>query len=931
MTLYDKIASLRPVSGQLKWAGRIYAELHFSADASTANGGKFDALLSDVADYLLAAVKEDGAITKETVLRAEEMLAPIVPLCKSYTAHFVGHAHIDMNWMWGYNETASVTVDTFRTVLDLMKEYPEFTFAQSQASTYRIIEENAPEMIEEIKQRVKEGRWEVSASTWVENDKNMPSGESLARHILYTKRYLGKLLDIPAESMQMDFEPDTFGHNISVPEVCAKGGVKYYYHCRGREDSPCAYVWRSRAGHELLVYNEPSWYNTDIGTDNNWCYPQICKEISSHDYLIVYGVGDHGGGPTRRDIEHIKEMATWPAMCTVKFSTYAKFFAELEKSRKSLPVYEGEFNCTFTGCYTSQSRIKMANHIGEDRLYEAEFLASAANNLAGDIRRNEVLAKAWERVLFNQFHDILPGSGVMETREFAMGRFQEAMAAAQSTANNAMRAIAAKIDVSSIATDVDLESISEGAGVGYNVGQGAHFSLPVSGRGCGKKRIFHLFNSTQAAFEGIVHLTVWDWQYDPARAAFADENGNTAKFRFEKNGEWYWGHNFKQFAVYVKVPAFGYSTYTLTAAEIKDNIRRGHPTDRVDWFNDDVLVLENNRLKAVFEHGSMQLLSLTDKDTGRELIKKPSARFLFVTESTTHGMTSWRVGDRMKVENLNVEKAVTVWDKQGGECSQSIKYELAFGERSKLTVTVSLDDNARYLDFDVACDFHEVGDGKHTPQLSFEAPVSYGVNTYRYDVPFGVIDRKPVAHDVPANSFAAALPDGMKDQPAVVLMTDSKYGYRGFEDTLTVNLVRGSSDPDPYPEYGMHNIRIGLGVSPDASANTLFDFVAPFIHPVAVCCARKGDGKLPLSGKLFEADGVRVTAVKTAEDGEGLVLRVFETSGKVGLFTLKFARPVSKACETDINEQRVAPLKADGCTVFGSIGSDELKTILVKF
>ena len=184
---------------------------------------------------------------------AERILAPVAKTAKSYHIHCMGHAHIDMNWMWGYNETASLTVDTFRTVLDLMKEYPDFKFSQSQASVYKIIEEHAPEMLTEIAGRVHEGRWELSASTWVENDKNMPSGESLSRHILYTKRYLSKLFDIDPKTIEIDFEPDTFGHNITTPEVCAQGGVKYYYHCRGREAAPCAYVWKSRAGGELLV------------------------------------------------------------------------------------------------------------------------------------------------------------------------------------------------------------------------------------------------------------------------------------------------------------------------------------------------------------------------------------------------------------------------------------------------------------------------------------------------------------------------------------------------------------------------------------------------------------------------------------------------------------------------------------------------------
>ena len=929
MTLYDKLDLLKPV-GENRWAQRLHAELSYAADVSTADGGVYDTYIDKAADYCLEALKNDGAVTKATVLAAEELLAPVAPAAKGYTAHMIGHAHIDMNWEWGYNETAAITVDTFRTVLDLMKEYPDFRFSQSQASTYRIIEENAPEMLDEIKARVHEGRWEVSAGTWVENDKNMPSGESLARHILYAKKYLSKLLDIPADSLQLDFEPDTFGHNISVPEVCAKGGVKYYYHCRGREDAPAAYVWRSRAGHDLLVYNEPSWYNTEVVFGLFRPFPQICARFHSHDFPIVYGVGDHGGGPTRRDIERLLEMSTWPIMPTIKFSTYAAFFAALENSRPFLPVYTKEFNYVFTGCYTSQSRIKMANRIGEDRMYEAEFLSSSAHALAGDARRNPVLAKAWENILFNQFHDILPGSGVIETREYAMGRFQNAMAAIQTAANQSMRAMAAAIDTSSIATNEELLSCSEGAGVGYQVGEGAHFVMPAAARGSGKKRIFHLFNSTQTPFDGVVKIVAWDWNFNVNRAVFTDENGNEVESQFLSKADWFWNHTNKTFAAKVKVPAFGYSTYILNEKEIVSNKLSGCPTDRNDPYSDEAITLENRFLKAVFDHKSMELISLTDKMTGKALISKPSARFLFIKENTIHGATAWRVGDRMKVENLNAEKPVRVDDPSKGLLCRSVRYRLSFGERSDLNVTVSLRENSRLLDFDIAANFHEVGTDAFIPQLCFEAPLSYAVPAYRYDVPFGLIDREPIAHDVPANSFAAALTGEGKDEPVAVLVSDSKYGFRGYADTLSLDLIRGSYDPDPYPEYGMHNIRVGLGIAPNPAAASLYDLTAPFIHPVSVCSARAGKGTLPLRGELLSADGVRVTAIKTCEDEDALIVRVFEPGCKDTSYTLTFPAPIAEACETDLNETPIASLTPADNAVSGEIGAFEVKTLKIK-
>ncbi len=930
MTLYDKIASLKPKAGTNRQQARLYAELHYAADVSTANGGKYDKLILKAVDGVLAAVSAEGAVTNKVLDEAEQTLAPMAKTAKSYTIHCMGHAHIDMNWMWGYNETASLTVDTFRTVLDLMKEYPEFKFSQSQASVYKIIEEHAPEMLDEIKQRVHEGRWELSASTWVENDKNMPSCESLSRHILYTKRYLAKLFDIDPKGIEIDFEPDTFGHNITTPEVCAQGGVKYYYHCRGREAAPCAYVWRSRAGAELLVYNEPHWYNTQVESDLMFDFPQLCKEMGSHCAAFIYGVGDHGGGPTRRDIERLAEMNSWPVMPTIKFSTYAEFFKELNKTRAALPVYEGELNYVFTGCYTSQSRIKMANRLSEDRMGDSEMLGAAAHTLAGMPRRNEIMEKAWENLLFNQFHDILPGSGVTETREYAMGRFQQGMATIQVNANQSMRALAEAIDTSKIDEDYDPDSFAEGGGVGYATGHELGYSMPCACRGNGKKRIFHIFNTTQTDYKGVAELTVWDWDFDSARAVFAKADGTVIPSQHIRDAEWYWTHKYKVFVIEAEIPAFGYTTFTMTEASIADNIHRGYPTDRNHHFNDDVLTLENDLVKAMFDHETMELVSFTDKATGKELVGKPSAAFKFVDEGTLHGGSAWVVGDRMRTTNLNRSQKVKVYDKQEGALRQSIKYEMKFGERSHLEVIVTLDTDSRMLEYLVNADFHEVGNEESWPQLCFEAPFGYTAKAYRYDVPYGILDREPTAHDVPANSFACALPEDEKN-PALILTSDSKYGFRGWNDILALNLVRGSTNPDPYPEYGMHRIKLGLGIVETAEKSKLYDAAARFIHPVCVCSARKGKGMLPVEEKLLTVQGnVRIAAVKTAEDFDGLAVRLFDM-GEGADYTLTFAKNVASANEADVNENPGKKLTAKKNAVSGSVKPYEFRTILIRF
>lgn len=330
---------------------RVNAEIRYAMEISKAQDGKYDMHINNAIEYLYTKLTSEGVISNEAATKAEEMLLPIKPEAKKYKLHCVSHAHIDMNWMWGFQETVNVTLDTFRTMLTFMSEYPDFTFSQSQASVYRIAEEYDPEMFDEIKSRVKEGRWEVTASTWTETDKNMPSGESLSRHILYTKQYFMEKFGLESDDLQLDFEPDTFGHNINVPEILNKGGVKYYYHCRGSERYD-AYRYRAPSGKEVLCYQEPVWYNANISEGFFEYIPDFCNKCGISIGLKVYGVGDHGGGPSRRDIEKIQEMQNWPIAPTIIFSTYHNFFKELEKSKDSLPVVDKELNYIFTGCFS---------------------------------------------------------------------------------------------------------------------------------------------------------------------------------------------------------------------------------------------------------------------------------------------------------------------------------------------------------------------------------------------------------------------------------------------------------------------------------------------------------------------------------------------------------------------------------------------------
>ncbi len=929
MNLSQKFDIIRSVSNSSYWSKRIFSELCCLAEVSKIHGGEFDSHIEAAADELVAAIRENQTIPAPIAQKVEADLSGFSPAVKAYTVYCVSHAHIDMNWMWGYHETASVTVDTFRTILTLMEEYPEFTFAQSQASVYRIIEKHAPEMLEEIRRRVHEGRWEVSASTWVETDKNMPNGESLSRHILYTKRYLGKLLDISPDSIKIDFEPDTFGHNANVPEILQNGGVDYYYHCRAH-DEYFLYNWESPSGKLVLVFRDPRWYNGTIEYDTFVADPLFCHQHGVNVNLFVYGVGDHGGGPTRRDIERIIDMSGWPLYPTIKFGTYGQYFAELEKFRDKLPTVKHELNFVFTGCYTSQSRIKMANRISEDRLYDSEALSTCAYLYAGAKPKAELFASAWENTLFNHFHDILPGSGVIETREFALGRFQEAMATINTCANIAMRDLAQAIDTSSINFDDNKLTNSEGAGVGYNVDHSSGYYFPQTERGRGKVRVLHLFNTTMYDRSEPVEVTVWDYPGDFGRIYITDASGKEVPFQITASGHHYWGHNFTKLLIMAEVPAFGYNTYIIRERENMPIAGFGIPRDpRSDNFiGDGDLVLENEHVRAVFSATEVALKSLVDKTTGEELVDpaKPACVFRRIDENPRFGMTSWRVGPYMNVIPLNLAKDVRVTDYAHGTLKKWVSYQIKF-DSSALDVTITLPENSRTLEFDVRVDWHEIGRPETgIPQLNFYFPVKYAAEKYRYDIPFGMVSRPALPHDVPANSFMQIY---RNNSPVVSIVTDSKYGFRGNDNAGAVTLIRSSYDPDPYPELGRHHFKLGVIVSPADEAKKHAHI---FCHPIAYASNTKHSGTLPLSGRAFTLTGnVMVSTVKAAEEG-GLILRVSDWHGEKQLVSVKFEKTPVSAELVDITERhKVADARVWGDTVSFEVAPYSMATLRVKF
>ena len=362
---------------------------------------------------------------------AQTKLDVLRPYMKQFSIAAVGNSHIDMAWLWPWTETVEVVRNTFGTALQLMREYPDFKFTASAAQAYEWIEEKYPAMFQEIQQRVKEGRWEVIGGMWVEPDLNMPDGESLVRQILYGKRYFQQKF---GKDINIGWNPDSFGYNWQLPQIYKRSGIDYFVTQKllwASEFTKFPYRlfwWQAPDGSRLLTYF-PSDYANEIdpqkmARDSATYGPMMWKynggtnsaPAGGLDMMYLYGVGDHGGGPTRQDLDTAlrwqKGDLVYPQ---INFSTAAQYFADLEKNKIELkiPTWDGELYFQYhRGVQTTQSEEKKGNRTerSADPRTRRRWRPSIPCSAAAYPQQN--FDTAWKNILFNQFHDILPGSGI---------------------------------------------------------------------------------------------------------------------------------------------------------------------------------------------------------------------------------------------------------------------------------------------------------------------------------------------------------------------------------------------------------------------------------------------------------------------------------------------------------------------------------------
>ncbi|CAM4301816.1 alpha-mannosidase [Paenibacillus endophyticus] len=760
---------------------------------------------------------------------------------KDKKLYMIGNAHLDPVWLWQWQEGFQEAKATFRSALDRMKESEEFIFTSSSAAMYEWIENNDPNMFEEIRQRVKENRWNIVGGWWIQPDCNIPSGESFVRQGLYGQRYFKEKFGVIAK---VGYNVDSFGHNGMLPQILKKSGMDYYIMMRPMSNEKGLpgrlFRWESDDGSQVLAFRIMFEY-LSWGKDLEMHVRRTLGEFKEpiNDLMLFYGVGNHGGGPTKENISSIRRLNDLPDLPKLEFATPDKYFQDMENSGLTFPVVHDDLQHHASGCYAAHSGIKQWNRQAENKLIAAEKYSALASWITGQPYPLKEFDRAWKNVLFNQFHDILAGTSLEPAYQDAQYLFGEAMAIADRSLNYAVQSLS------------------------WNIGIEQDESM----------RPIVVFNPH--AWESSVNVEL---EIDKIRekTVLLDEKGNAVPFQIVKSQAAARGRFRLSFMA--NLPSMGYSVYKLVE-ELQSAIRIGESITASD------LVMENRHLRLEFDRETGFIKSLKDKRFNHEVFKGEAAKPVVISDTSD----TWSHDVLHFNEILDHFKATKVLRIEHGPIKSVIRVVSEYGS-SKLIQEFAMYPDRDQIDVKVTVDWRE-----KFKMLKLVFPINVVFSTQTYEIPYGTIEREHNGEEEPGQSWVdySGLVQESNQIYGVSLMNDAKYSYSIHNKELALTVLRSPIYahhvpymPDPDGEYtfidqGIQQFSYSLLPHEGtwAQAGTARRAAELNCKPIAVI-ETFHEGELPQRASYADVDreNVIISVIKQAEDNEDLIVRCYETA-----------------------------------------------------
>lgn len=819
---------------------------------------------------LILDFEQDTQGMQETIRQAREALRPCLQCKNGSTApvfHMIGHAHIDLAWLWPLEETERKCGRTMAAQIRHMEEYPEYKMIFSQPYLFSRIEELYPELYEKMLQKIADGQLIPEGGMWVESDTNMPSGESLIRQFYYGKKYFKDKFGIESSLLWL---PDVFGYSGSLPQIMKGCGIrnftthKIFWTYNGGDPFPYHYFdWKGIDGTKIpsfihVEYSSPTDADTLIKRWNNRALQRGVKRL-----LQPVGYGDGGGGASRDHIENCRLFADLEGVPRVIFDHPNHFFEKLKEDGHSWDEYVGElYYQAHRGVYTSQAKTKAGNRRCEMALRECEMWSALANWEYGYAYPAAELQDSWKKVLLNQFHDILPGSSIHKVYERAEREYGEVL----KTTGERIQ------DVTAVMTDREQEeSIS-------------------------------LFNSLSWQRETVVLLPQgWNGAVDADNRAVPVQECEAGT------------------CAWVTVPACGSISLFNNKETDREKPDRSCHAGRLPLGN---VYLENERIKLILDDYG-QIISIVEKENGRQWAAGVCNRMCMYQDIPGH-FEAWDIDSLYKHKELELKEPaeIRITKAEGFYAEVEIKRRL---NQSYMVQRVSLEKGKSLAVFHNRIDWRETH-----KLLKVEFLASIVTDEIISEVQYGMIKRPNHSsrsydkdrYEVCNHKWSALT----ESNRGFAVLNDSKYGISCENNAIRLSLLRASTFPDETADKGIQEFTYGIYLFntslPHAEVvQRGYEMNVPLVITQG-CSAKRS--YLQINNKNMIMD-----TLKKAEDGTGIILRIYECMGGSGTGEISLGFKAGECWETDMLENKKKKLAMAGNRISLEFGPFEIKTLLI--
>ena len=774
---------------------------------------------------------------------------------------YIGHTHIDVAWLWTLAQTREKVQRTFSTVLNLMDQYPEYVFMSSQPQLYEYLKQEAPDIYERVKERIKDGRWEAEGAMWLEADCNLSSGESLVRQIMYGKKFMKDEFGVDNKILWL---PDVFGYSAAMPQILRKSGVDKFVTSKisWSETNILPYdsfMWEGIDGSEIFTYfltaqnlgheGMPAFQTTYVGTVSPSMHLGTWDRYQQKDYnneaIVTFGFGDGGGGPTYEMLEtHRRLKKGIPGLPAAEMSFAGDFLERVEEKfnkncelTKRTPKWVGELYLEMhRGTYTSMARNKKFNRECEFLCQEAETLSVLDMVNCGDSFDDKTLHESWKTILLNQFHDIIPGSSIKEVYDDSDMQYKK------------------------IYEDVGAIKAEKLAKLADNIGE-----------------------------QGIM-------VYNP--------NGFEASDYVWYNGETIYAEN---------VPAMGWRLVDKKQLE-PVTVKEG--------------LIESKYYRVEFDD-NMNITSVYDKENDREVIEKGKlGNRLYIFEDYPREYDNWEITNYYKQKMWMIDDVESVQAVSGngyGGFKVVRRYM-----KSVIEQTIIVYSESRRIDFKTTADWHE----DHV-LLKTSFPTTIHTNKASYDIQFGSIERPnhentswdAAKFEVCAHKWA----DLSEEDYGVSLLNNCKYGHSAVGGEMQLTLIKCGTYPNEEADQGKHEFTYSLYPHSESfkRGGTINESYV-LNRPMSAVTAQ-GGGKLPSCGGVISTNckNIIIETVKPSEDGNGVVIRLFDAWDKKSSPTVNLGFDAENIWLCDLMENKQEKL-GSGNSVKLDVKNFEIVTLYAE-